>query len=98
MDIDSYRSPEAEALLLAAQTRGNRRVSIGHEVLTHGLAAIGFAAAAAGLAVFAPWARPLSVATLVLTIAMYAVAANVRFPVGSGWANPTQLVFVPMLF
>jgi putative nucleotidyltransferase with HDIG domain len=98
MDIDSYGSPEAEALLLAAQTRRSRRVPIGHEVATHGLAALGFAGAAAALAILAPWARTLSVPALALTIAMYAVAANVRFPVGSGWANPTQLVFVPMLF
>ncbi len=98
MDIDSYESPEAEELLRAALTRRSRRVPIGHEVLTHGLASAGFVAAAGALALIAPWARSLSVATLALTIALYVVAVNVPFPVGSVWAYPAQLVFVPMLF
>lgn len=98
MDIDSYETPEAEALLRAAQTRRNRRVPIGHEVLTHGLAAGGFVLAATALAVFAERTKSISVPTLGLMVGMYVVAASVRFPVGSVWANPTQLVFVPMLF
>ncbi len=98
MDIDSYGSPEAEALLEAARTRRNRRVPIGHEVIAHGLASAGFVAAAVALAVLAPWTRPFDAVTFVLTIALYVVAANVRFPVGTVWANPTQLVIVPMLF
>jgi HD-GYP domain-containing protein (c-di-GMP phosphodiesterase class II) len=97
MDIDSYESAEAEALLLAAQTRRDRRVPFGHEVLTHIVAVGGFLIAALSLAVFAPWTRSLSVPTLAALIAVYFVAASVRFPVGSVWANPTQLVFVPML-
>jgi putative nucleotidyltransferase with HDIG domain len=98
MDIDSYESAEAEALLLAAQSRRERRVSIGPEVLTHALAVGGFVVAATGLAVFAPWTRSLSVPALGVVAAVYVAAASVRFPVGSVWANPTQLVFVPMLF
>ncbi|MGI8802454.1 MAG: HD-GYP domain-containing protein [Solirubrobacteraceae bacterium] len=97
MDIDSYESPEAEALLRAAKTRRNRRVPIGHELVTHLLAALVFLAAAASLAAVAPWTSSLSVAALALFIAMYVAAASVRFPVGSLWAYPTQLVFVPML-
>lgn len=98
MDIDSYESAESEALLRAAKMRRNRRVPIGHELITHGLAAIGFVVVATALAVFAHSTRSLSVATLVLTIALYVGAASVRFPVGSVWAYPTQLAFVPMLF
>jgi HD-GYP domain-containing protein (c-di-GMP phosphodiesterase class II) len=98
MDIDSYGSAEAEALLLAAQTRRRRRVPLGHEVLTHLVAVGGFVIAAVSLAVYAPWTRSLSVPALALLIAMYLIAASVRFPVGSVWANPSQLVFVPMLF
>jgi HD-GYP domain-containing protein (c-di-GMP phosphodiesterase class II) len=97
MDIDSYESAEGEALLLAAQTRRNRRVPLGHEVLTHIVAVGGFLVATLALAVFAPWTRPLSVSALAVLVAVYVVAASVRFPVGSVWANPTQLVFVPML-
>jgi HD-GYP domain-containing protein (c-di-GMP phosphodiesterase class II) len=98
MDIDAYESAEAEALLRAAQTRRRRRVPLGHEILTHGLAVGGFLAGAVGLAVAAPWERSLSVPTLVMLTAIYVVAASVRFPVGSVWTNPTQLAFVPMLF
>jgi HD-GYP domain-containing protein (c-di-GMP phosphodiesterase class II) len=98
MDIDSYESAEAEALLVAAQTRRSRRIPLGHEVLTHGLAVGGFLVSAVALAVFAPWTRSLSVPALVIVTGVYFVAASVRFPVGSVWANPTQLAFVPMLF
>jgi HD-GYP domain-containing protein (c-di-GMP phosphodiesterase class II) len=98
MDIDSYESPQAEALLRAAQSRRDRLVPIGHEVLTHAVAAIAFVAAAGALAVLAPSTRPLSIVTLVVTIALYVGAASVKFPVGSVWAYPTQLVYVPMLF
>ncbi len=98
MDIDSYESPETQALLEAAQTRRGRRVAVGHEVLTHLVAAAGFLLAAGALAVLGHRSIPLSVTTLLLTIGLYAVAASLRFAVGSVWANPTQLIFVPMLF
>ncbi len=98
MDIDSYESPEAEALLIAAQTRQSRRKPIRHEVLTHGLAALVFIAGAGGLALLAPEKTDFSLPTAALAIVLYVAAASVRFPVGSVWAYPTQLVFVPMLF
>ena len=98
MDIDAYESAQAEALLRAAQTRRRRRIPLGHEILTHALAVGGFLVGAVGLAVLAPWDRSLSVPTLAMLTAIYVVAASVRFPVGSVWANPTQLAFVPMLF
>jgi len=98
MDIDAYESAETEALLRAAQTRPGRRIPLGHEILTHGLAVGGFLAGAVCLAVFAPWERSLSIPVLVMLTGIYVIAASVRFPVGSVWANPTQLAFVPMLF
>jgi HD-GYP domain-containing protein (c-di-GMP phosphodiesterase class II) len=98
MDIDSYESPETQALLQAAQTRRSRQGAIGHEVLTHGVAALGFVLAAGVLALLGHRAIPLSLPTLGLTVALFALAASLRFPVGGVWANPTQLVFVPMLF
>ncbi len=96
--IDSYTTPEGEALLRAARTRRSRRVPLAHEMLIHRVTAAAFVAAAVGLVALAPWTRPLSAVTLMLTIVMYGVAAKVRFPVGSVFAYPTQLVFVPMLF
>jgi HD-GYP domain-containing protein (c-di-GMP phosphodiesterase class II) len=35
---------------------------------------------------------------VVATVVAYLAAEQVRFPVGSAWTAPTQLVFVPMLF
>jgi HD-GYP domain-containing protein (c-di-GMP phosphodiesterase class II) len=35
---------------------------------------------------------------VVATVVAYLAAQQVRFPVGSAWTAPTQLVFVPMLF
>ena len=98
MEIDAYGSAEAEALLRAAQTRRRRRIPLGHEILTHAMAVGGFLVGAVGLAVLAPWDRSVWVPTLIMVTAIYVVAASVRFPVGSVWANPTQLAFVPMLF
>jgi len=98
MDIDAYESAEAEALLRAAQVRPGRRTPLGHEILVHGVTVGGFLAGAVCLAVFVPWERSLSIPVLVMLTGIYVVAACVRFPVGSVWANPTQLAFVPMLF
>jgi putative nucleotidyltransferase with HDIG domain len=37
-------------------------------------------------------------ATAIVLVAALALLARVEFPVGSGWAVPTQVLFVPMLF
>src|SRR5205085_142551 len=57
MSIDSYETPEREALLHAVAARSARAV-IGRERITHAVASGGFLAAAAALAVVAPWQRP----------------------------------------
>jgi putative nucleotidyltransferase with HDIG domain len=59
--------------------------------------ALGFLAAAVGLAVFGDPARALSVPLLVAFIAAYLVAERIEFSTGAGYAVPTQLVLVPML-
>ena len=97
MSIDSYETPEREALLHAVAARSARAV-IGRERITHAVASGGFLAAAAALAVVAPWQRPSPVWLVALLLAVYVVAEGVRFPVGGGWSVATQLVFVPMLF
>ncbi len=60
------------------------------------------AAFAIAVAAIALWAAPgrggHSWVTAALLVACYALAARVRFEVGSGLAVPTQLIFVPMLF
>ena len=42
--------------------------------------------------------RSPSTGTVLALIAVYAVASQVEFEVGAGWAVPTQLLLVPMLF
>lgn len=98
MDIDRYDTPAAQQLLASAGARhqdGARSRSI---VIVEGAAAAAFLAVAVPLAVLANPARGVSFGPLVLLTVAYLVASQVRFPVGSGWTAPTQLVFVPMLF
>ena len=53
---------------------------------------------AVALAALSPWARPLTAPALGVSVVAYLIARHIRFPVGSAWTMPTQLVFVPMLF
>ncbi len=98
MQLDSYDSPDAEALLLAGQERVTRRVRRRRERVVNDIAAAAFVLAAVALAVIAPWERSLSVSTLVLVVAVWIVVERVKFPVAGGWTAPTMLVFVPALF
>ena len=70
----------------------------GRERIVRWLAAGSFLALAAGLAVFAPSGRSLDPVLLVLLVASFAFASRVEFEIGSGFAVPTELVFIPMLF
>jgi HD-GYP domain-containing protein (c-di-GMP phosphodiesterase class II) len=96
--LDSYDTPDAEALLLAADARVNRHDRRRRELVTHGIAAATFLIAAVLLAAIAPWHRTLSVSTLALVLAVWIVVERVKFPVAGGWTAPTMLVFVPALF
>jgi HD-GYP domain-containing protein (c-di-GMP phosphodiesterase class II) len=57
-----------------------------------------FLAGAGLVAALSHWNRSLGLEPLVFSAIAYVIAARVRFPVGSAWTAPTQLVFVPMLF
>ncbi len=97
MKLDSYESPEAEALLRASEealARRRRR----RELTTHSVAAALFLISAALLAALAPWHGSISVSSLVLVLVVWVAAERVTFPVASGWASPIVLAFVPMLF
>jgi HD-GYP domain-containing protein (c-di-GMP phosphodiesterase class II) len=98
MDLDSYETPEAESLLRSARERHADRDPARRVFTTEFVSALIFLAGAGLLAALSGWTRPLSGSALVLSVAAYLVAARVRFPVGSAWTAPTQLVFVPMLF
>jgi HD-GYP domain-containing protein (c-di-GMP phosphodiesterase class II) len=98
MQFDSYGTPAAETLLELGQRRhldgrNDRRL-----LVTEAVAAAAFVTAAGALAVLGSPARSLSILAAVVTAVAYLTAAQVRYPVGSAWTAPTQLVFVPMLF
>jgi HD-GYP domain-containing protein (c-di-GMP phosphodiesterase class II) len=96
MDIDSYETPESEALLIVGR---ERHVELDRRLLiTEAVGAVAFLAVAIPLATLATWARPLSPVALAATVAAYIAATRVTFLVGSAATIPTQLVFVPMLF
>jgi HD-GYP domain-containing protein (c-di-GMP phosphodiesterase class II) len=98
MLIDSYNSPDAEALLMAGDERLTRRSRRRRELATNYIAAGGFLSAAVALAAFAPYKQSFSLPILALVIAVWIVVDQVRFPVAGGWTYPTMLVFVPALF
>jgi hypothetical protein len=98
MEIDSYSSPEAEALLIAGGERVRRVGRQRRELAAHGFGAAAFLAAAVLIAVLVPWHRSVSPWTLLLVIAVWIVVERVKFPVADGWTAPTMLVFVPALF
>lgn len=98
MLLDSYDSPDAEALLLAGEARVNRHARLRRELATQGIAATAFLVSAVLLAEIAPWDRTLSVSTLALVLAVWIVVERVKFPVAGGFTAPTMLIFVPALF
>jgi HD-GYP domain-containing protein (c-di-GMP phosphodiesterase class II) len=98
MQLDSYDTPSSEILLQLGRQRhldggDDRRL-----LITEAVAATAFVLGAAALAVFGPSVRSFSILAVVATVIAYLAAGQVRFPVGSAWTAPTQLVFVPMLF
>jgi HD-GYP domain-containing protein (c-di-GMP phosphodiesterase class II) len=97
-EIDAYETLATESLLQLGRERhldGGRDRRL---LNTEATAAAAFAVAAVALAVLGSSVRSLSLWTLVVTVVAYLAAAQVRYPVGSAWTAPTQLVFVPMLF
>jgi HD-GYP domain-containing protein (c-di-GMP phosphodiesterase class II) len=98
MDIDSYESPSSQRLLAVAQERHADTGPARAVLITESVAALAFLACAVPLALLVHSPRSLAVAPLALCVAVYLVAGQVKFPVGSAWTAPTQLGFVPMLF
>jgi len=98
MFIDSYDSPDAEALVLAGEERVSSERRARRELIAHGVGAVSFLAAATALAAIAPWHRSLSSASVALVLLTWLLVERVKFPVAAGWASPTMLAFVPALF
>jgi HD-GYP domain-containing protein (c-di-GMP phosphodiesterase class II) len=98
MLIDSYDTRSAEKLLLVGRTRHSGGDGARQLLIAEGTAAAAFIAAATVLAALAFSPRSRSLPAIALTVVAYVLAGSVRYPVGSAWTAPTQLVFVPMLF
>src|SRR5215213_822889 len=98
MLFDSYETRADEALLQLGRQRYLDRDQPRRLLITEASAAALFIAVAVALVAFGSSAGSLSVAALAVTVVAYIVAGQVRYPVGSAWTAPTQLVFVPMLF
>ncbi len=98
MQIDSYEVPATESLLLLGRERHLDHGDDRRLLLTEAAAAAAFVVAAGTLALLGSSARSFSLTAIAVTVIPYVLAAQVRYPVGSAWTAPTQLLFVPMLF
>jgi HD-GYP domain-containing protein (c-di-GMP phosphodiesterase class II) len=89
--------PDANALIEESRERGqlHLRSRARWSALVFGA---GFVVVAAALAVLVPSERSPSPLVVALLVVAYAVTSRVKFEVGTGFALPTQLVLVPMLF
>jgi putative nucleotidyltransferase with HDIG domain len=89
-------APDVEQMFTATRDRVSRRMSA-RQLRAEGIVGGLFVVAATVFAILAPGGsiRAGEAVVLVLSLAML---ARVEFPVGAGWAVPTQLIFVPMLF
>jgi putative nucleotidyltransferase with HDIG domain len=74
-----------------------RRRLAGREAVGTALLVAGFPLPAFALALFVHADRPFSWPLAALFVAAYAVVARIEFQSGSGYAVPSQLIFVPML-
>ena len=95
--ITADLDPEAGGLIEDARARATERLAA-RDSRTTLLGALAFMLVAVPFALLAPSDRVVSPGVLVLLVVAYALAARVEFEVGSGFAVPTQIVFVPMLF
>ena len=93
VDLD----PEADGLIEDARARATERLAARDSRATL-VGSLAFVAVAVPFALLSPSERTVSPGVLVLLVVAYALAARVEFEVGSGFAVPTQVVFVPMLF
>jgi hypothetical protein len=98
MDLDSYATPTAERLLRTARARRGADAESASSLVSESGAAALVLIGAVALATQSSWTRSLTGPALGVSVLAYLIARHIRFPVGSAWTMPTQLVFVPMLF
>ncbi|MGH3042920.1 MAG: HD-GYP domain-containing protein [Gaiellaceae bacterium] len=89
--------PQAGGLIEDARARASERLD-GRDTRAALVGALAFLAVTVPFAFFMPSSRAASPGVFVLLVVAYALAARVEFEVGPGFAVPTEIVFVPMLF
>jgi HD-GYP domain-containing protein (c-di-GMP phosphodiesterase class II) len=85
------------ALVGAARERHAKPWS-SHERFAGAVMASSFVLAAAVTLVVVPWEPDASPVLIAVLVALCAVTSRIEFEIGHGYAQPEQLVFVPMLF
>jgi diguanylate cyclase (GGDEF)-like protein len=93
---DAPRS-RVERLLVRWRPYDTRRLTR-RELRVEAAAAVSFAAAALAMALLVPFSRPFDGVLAAALIVSLALASRVHLHLGAGFAVPTQLVLVPMLF
>ena len=89
--------PHAGGQIEDARARASERLG-GRDSRAALVGALAFLAVAVPFSFLTPSDRATSPGVFVLLVLAYAVAARVEFEVGPGFAVPTEIVFVPMLF
>ena len=93
---DAAALPQEE-LVREARDRSARPLEAG-ERRGEELAAVAFLVVAVPLALLLPSERSLDLSDAALLVGAFAIASRIRFEIGVGYTNPSQLVLVPMLF
>jgi HD-GYP domain-containing protein (c-di-GMP phosphodiesterase class II) len=95
-------TPSADALVpenLVKDARGrNSRPLEGRERIGEALVATAFMLVAVPMAFLVGSGRTADPTTAALLVGAFVIASRIKFETGAGYTNPTQLVFVPMLF
>ena len=89
--------PDADGLIEDTRARISRSLR-GRDFWISLASGAAFVAITASLYWLVPTERAPSLALVLMLVGSYALASRVQFEVGLGFAVPTQLVFVPMLF
>jgi len=89
--------PEADGLV--EELRGRRHQPLARDERLASIVVGGsFFVVATPLAIMGTSSQQLSLSTLAILLFAYAVASQVEFEIGAGFAVPTELLLVPMLF
>src|SRR5215210_3800664 len=96
-DLRSGLTPAVEELQQSWAESGPEPLR-GRELAAEAVTAGSFIAVAVALTALVPAVRGFDLPLAATLVAIYALMARVRFPIGYGFTIPTQLVLVPMLF